>query len=268
MSYILDALRRADAQRQRAAVPGLHDQPATLGTAAMQPLPRSVPLAWVLLVLALLMLLALAAWWWQAALVRSPGPATSSAIPAPAPESRSSAAAASAPRPGPAAVTLAAPAPAPLPPAVAPRAAVTSTGTGTGTTTVTVTVNGPAATAPTQVAVVAAPAATARAPKAVPGTEYTASAGEPLAPLPAAARLSADTRVPPLASLPEALRRQLPPLALGGGMYAEQPAQRLVLVNGQVAHEGDDLGRGLRLLQIRPRSVVFAFGEQLFELAL
>lgn len=266
MSYILDALRRADAQRQRAAVPGLHDQPATLGTAAMQPLPRSVPLAWVLLVLALLMLLALAAWWWQAALVRSPGPATSSAIPAPAPESRSSAAAASAPRPGPAAVTLAAPAPAPLPPAVAPRAAVTSTGT--GTTTVTVTVNGPAATAPTQVAVVAAPAATARAPKAVPGTEYTASAGEPLAPLPAAARLSADTRVPPLASLPEALRRQLPPLALGGGMYAEQPAQRLVLVNGQVAHEGDDLGRGLRLLQIRPRSVVFAFGEQLFELAL
>lgn len=266
MSYILDALRRADAQRQRAAVPGLHDQPATLGTAARQPLPRSVPLAWVLLALALLMLLALAAWWWQAALVRSPGPATSSAIPAPAPESRSSAAAASAPRPGPAAVTLAAPAPAPLPPAVAPRAAVTSTGT--GTTTVTVTVNGPAATAPTQVAVVAAPAATARAPKAVPGTEITASAGEPLAALPAAARLSADTRVPPLASLPEALRRQLPPLALGGGMYAEQPAQRLVLVNGQVAHEGDDLGRGLRLLQIRPRSVVFAFGEQMFELAL
>ena len=119
-------------------------------------------------------------------------------------------------------------------------------------------------TSPTRVAVIAAPAAAA---KSTP-TSAIAEAAAPASPPPASARLTADTRVPALASLPEALRRQLPPLALGGGMYAEQPAQRLVLVNGQVAHEGDDLGRGLRLLQIRPRSVVFAFGEQMFELAL
>ena len=34
MSYILDALRKADAERQRGAVPGLHDQAGVAGTAA------------------------------------------------------------------------------------------------------------------------------------------------------------------------------------------------------------------------------------------
>ena len=265
MSYILDALRRADAQRLRAAVPGLHDQPATLGTATAQTLSRSVPLAWVLAALALLLLLALAAWWWQAALVRSPGPAVTVAALAPVGLHSAAASAAGAPRLSavPVPVTVAASVPAPQAPTAAPQAAVTST----GTTTVTVTVNGPLATVPTRVAVVAAPAAAAAATKTPPDAATTEAAAPASAP-PASARLTADTRVPALASLPEALRRQLPPLALGGGMYAEQPAQRLVLVNGQVAHEGDDLGRGLRLLQIRPRSVVFAFGEQMFELAL
>ena len=37
MSYILDALRRADAERQRGTVPGLHDQPAQLQPAAAGP---------------------------------------------------------------------------------------------------------------------------------------------------------------------------------------------------------------------------------------
>lgn len=33
MSYILDALRRAEAERQQGQVPGLHDAPAEIGRA-------------------------------------------------------------------------------------------------------------------------------------------------------------------------------------------------------------------------------------------
>lgn len=250
MSYILDALRRADAERQRGAVPGLHDQPALMGPAADQRMPRSVPLAWVLAA-GVLLALALALGWWQAGQGRplqpvEPGPAQAGAGAAPALP-------ASAPPASAMPMPVVAVAPPPAPATVAALPAPTTAVNSTGTTTVTVTVNGPAATAPTRVAVVAAPPA-----NAVP---------VPAKPAPAA-QLTADTPVPALASLPEALRRQLPPLALGGGVYAEQPAQRLVLVNGQVAHEGDELGRGLRLVQIRPRSVVFSFAETLFELAL
>ena len=34
MSYILDALKRAEAERERGAVPGLHSQPLVRSTAA------------------------------------------------------------------------------------------------------------------------------------------------------------------------------------------------------------------------------------------
>lgn len=48
MSYILDALRRADAERSRGAVPGVHAQPLAPGAGGGPGrAPRSVPLAWV-----------------------------------------------------------------------------------------------------------------------------------------------------------------------------------------------------------------------------
>lgn len=66
MSYILEALRRAEAQRQRGAVPGLHAQPASAALAdpalARQAgARRSWRLAWVL---AAALLLAAGARWW------------------------------------------------------------------------------------------------------------------------------------------------------------------------------------------------------------
>ena len=51
-------------------------------------------------------------------------------------------------------------------------------------------------------------------------------------------------------------------------MYSEHPAQRLVLVNGQVAREGESITPELRLLRILPRSVVFGFRGQSFEMPL
>jgi len=66
MSYILEALRRAEAQRQRGAVPGLHAQPASAaladpGLARQAGARRSWRLAWMLA--AVLLLTAGARWW-------------------------------------------------------------------------------------------------------------------------------------------------------------------------------------------------------------
>ena len=72
MSYILDALRRAEADRQRGAVPGLQDQPQPLPAPAAAPAddPRRTGL-WALAGAGLLAAGGAAAWWW----LKLPGPA-------------------------------------------------------------------------------------------------------------------------------------------------------------------------------------------------
>jgi general secretion pathway protein B len=66
--------------------------------------------------------------------------------------------------------------------------------------------------------------------------------------------------------MPAAFRSQLPSLTIGGGMYADQPEQRLVIVNGQVLREGESASPGLVLEAVRPRSVVFSWQQQRFAL--
>ena len=60
----------------------------------------------------------------------------------------------------------------------------------------------------------------------------------------------------------------MPPLAWSGAVYAERADQRLVVVNGQVAREGDTLATGVQLLQIRPKSVLLRWQGQRVELPL
>lgn len=61
MSYILDALKRADAERERGAVPGLHSQRST---PTPTPAPRRNPRPhWLALGLCAILLLG-ALWWW------------------------------------------------------------------------------------------------------------------------------------------------------------------------------------------------------------
>ena len=70
------------------------------------------------------------------------------------------------------------------------------------------------------------------------------------------------------ASLPDAQRAALPPLVWSGVVYAERADQRLVVVNGQVAREGESLAAGLQLLQIRPKSVLLRWQGQRIEMPL
>jgi general secretion pathway protein B len=95
MSYILEALRRAETERQRGQVPGLHDAGLGLAAAAPPPVRRAAPAGWAVLAV-LLVLAAAAAWWWwpqpapparaQAPVVAPAAPAaTPAAVPAPLP---------------------------------------------------------------------------------------------------------------------------------------------------------------------------------------
>jgi general secretion pathway protein B len=51
----------------------------------------------------------------------------------------------------------------------------------------------------------------------------------------------------------------LPKLAISGGVYSDNAAQRMLIVGGQVVNEGAELAPGVTLEQIRPKSAVLRF---------
>lgn len=69
----------------------------------------------------------------------------------------------------------------------------------------------------------------------------------------------APERLPTLAELPPDVQRELPKLTITGGVYSENPAQRMLVINGQVFNEGGEPAPGVVLVQIRPRAAVLKF---------
>jgi general secretion pathway protein B len=229
MSYILDALRRADAERERGGVPGLHTQPMPTESEDDEAGTRArglQPWHWVVIGLAG-GLAAAVVWQWpgsEAPAIQAPPPPPMSSPIAP---------------PIAAAPVVPPPPPPPMPATVAP----------------------PPAT-PVEIAPMRA------TPKPAPATA-TASAATLAAVTPAtAAPVTAPTRVASLAELPADARRALPPLAFGGSIYSNTPANRLLIVNGQLMHEGDSLGPGVTLEQIKPKAAVLNIGGQRYEIGL
>ena len=217
MSYILDALRRANSERERGSVPTLHADPGPADLAAddedeaaqrsRAPTRAGSRPTWPLAAGAALVVAALAAFmFWP----RTPD--TELAI-APQPQ----------PQPQPAQAQQAAPQPAA--PAIAPPAVAT-------------------------------------VPLSVPPLQ----AQPPAAPPPQAAA-PAPQRIPTQAELPETLRRQLPALTTGGAMYSDAPANRMLILNGQVLHEGEKLNPDLVLEEIGLKTAVLAFKGQRFSIS-
>ena len=208
MSYILDALRKAEAERERGSVPGIHAQPAFAG-ARPGGAPARSRLWLVVITLGVLLALVVAVVLYLL-LARSPA---SELAARPATPASAAVAAAAAPI-APAASTVA--------PAVA-----------------------------TPVPLAPPPVRKARAASAPPLASAKASA--------AAATTKTEERVYALSELPDDIRRQLPTLSVGGSMYSPKPADRLVIINGQVLHEGDPLAPDLVVQQIKLKSAVLAF---------
>ncbi|HEY9237278.1 MAG TPA: general secretion pathway protein GspB, partial [Burkholderiaceae bacterium] len=82
----------------------------------------------------------------------------------------------------------------------------------------------------------------------------------------AAAAASAN-RVYAVNELPDDIRRQLPVITVGGSMYSSTPANRILIVNGQVLHEGDRIAPELVLQQIKVKAAVLAFRGYRYEIA-
>jgi general secretion pathway protein B len=211
MSYILDALRRADSERERGAIPSLHAKPVPVALADSDDEGegrRSQPLLWAVIALSVLLAVVLA-WLFlgrggepEAA----PAPVALTAPPAPAMA-----------QPPPRLPPM--PAPEPVAPLIDPKPPVL-----------------PPVQAPQS----------AQAPKA---------AAKPQAP----ASVADERQAVAFNDLPDNIRRELPQLVIGGAMYSQTPANRMLILNGQVFREGDKVTGQLVLEQIKLKSAVLAY---------
>jgi general secretion pathway protein B len=221
MSYILEALKKAQAERQLGDAPTIHApqaaQAAPAGATARKPLLLGLG-AGALVVAAGALL------FWRAGPASAPAPATT---PAPAAAVAPAAPVAKAPAASPTLDVSAPPAPPAAPPA--------------------------APSAPPPAAPVAAPAApaTARTPATAPPVSPA-----PRAPAPAAAP---EDSLPFLQQLPEPLRSEVPRPAFGGYMYSANPADRLLIVDKVLRREGEEVAPGLVLEKLLPKTAVMNY---------
>lgn len=161
------------------------------------------------------------------------------------------------------------PAPAPLPavppvgvtaPAVRPPPQVNSPATGQPYRSAAATPSNRAQAAPTPT-----PSPRSAAPATAPAPAPVAAPSPSAQP---AAATATPSGLPPLASdLPIAVRGQLPPLTITGTVYSENPAQRLLLINGLVLSQGGTPAKDVTIDEIRAQSTIFSFRGTRFRLA-
>lgn len=297
MSYILDALKKAESERERGLVPGLHTQalpataPASPPGGVVRPLLYGGGLALLLALGSATFVL------WRGAVpsgLPAPGAVTPT-VPQPTSNAISVAATGSAAPAQPPAP--AAPAPAPVAQIPIAKPPVTPDNR-PGTPPAPVADANPAASrprpsmAPAQITPVtpAEPATALAAPAAAstmdspalarPATPAPAPATVPAAPPRVVAQLStgspaisapatvaaAQSRIPTLNELPADVRQGLPKLTISGATYSDNPAWRMLIINGQVFHEGERPAADLQLEQIRPKSAVLNYRGQRYQL--
>jgi general secretion pathway protein B len=205
MSYILEALKKAQAERQLGNAPTIHAPHLHHAAPRLPAVKRSgvLPLA------AGAAVVAAAGWfaWSQ----RAPAPVAVLTPPAPV-----------APAAAPA---VANPVPVPVPAPVAPVASPP-------------------------------PAAVARVEPVV----RPRKAAVPAAPVvPAAAPAPAEENIRFAKDLPLEIQQQLPRVGFGGYMYSDNAADRLVLVDKTLRHEGEEIAPGLMLEKLLPKGAVLNY---------
>ncbi|RYX92525.1 MAG: hypothetical protein EOO28_21780 [Comamonadaceae bacterium] len=247
MSYILDALRRAEAQRERGSVPDIHGLPQGTGGTLQAPSRAASPLWWAAIVLAALAVLLLA-WWLLGPRSAARDAVTMAPVPAVQPPPVPSATAP---------VTLPSQPLAQTPAQASPAApAIASTPS----------VPAPAIPKPAAREQKApAPVPATRASAAVPATAATPAAATPAAPTPAPAtapvpaQAAAEPRTYTREELPGDIRSQLPQIRISGSTYSENPSSRMLIANGQVFYENEKIAPDTTLVQIRQTSAVLSF---------
>lgn len=244
MSYILDALQRAAQERERAkgTVPGLQTR-SIAATTTPHKGSALIRHRWPLLALVIVLAnLAIGIVLWGMSSVSEPPPSSLLAT-----------------------GSIVAPVPAPVVAPVTTAAVVSPTAAGSEPIRVNPPASLPAAASavPDQAQPTASIAAPASAPTSLPKSA-------PVPPPPpqksASATQPPKTLLPLLKELPDALRNQIPPLSISGVVYSDNPAQRLLLINGQVLPQGSRVAEDLVLNEIHPRSSDFTFKGTRFKL--
>ena len=221
MSLILDALRKADAERERGAVPGLHAQPAPSDEPEARVPSRTPPWLWAAIGVAVGLAVAVALF----AVSRNAAP----------------------PEPAASAMTGGTQAPASMPPgSPALVAAAPSASSPPMPQTMPPLIAEPAPW----------PGADARR-----SSERAPDAKAPTADGSASAPRVLTAESVPVApeQLPENIRAQLPALTFGGSIYSSNAASRSLIVNGRLHRESEQVLPGLTLEQIKPKGAVFNF---------
>jgi general secretion pathway protein B len=275
MSLILDALRRAETERERERlpVPGLYDQGHAMVSASgagaedgMGAERARSRLPWLLVLGAVLCAAALALWVLMPRPVATGvktaegSPSNAPAVLVPLPTLLPDPAPPPALRVDPGAPPLqpqlpgasAEPAPRPVPPPRPVPAAPLSGQAG-----------------PTPLNTTPAPAPQ---PVGAPTAITPPQAPSPADPLASPTTLSAPANIPLFRELPEPLRRELPPLTVNGAVYSPEAASRMLVLDGQVVREGQSVPGAtqgsLVLERIGPKLATFSYKGQRFQLPL
>jgi general secretion pathway protein B len=233
MSYILEALKKAQAERQLGATPTIHAPTLDGGAGVSRGAAIRKPLAIAIGVMAAAIVVLLVLVFRQQAVVP---PVAAAAVPAAVQAALPQAPATLPP------VTAQQPTPA-APPAVPQQ-------------------RKPAA--PSPVALQSAPAATPLQPagrRDLPAAPAPRGAAAPVLkadPAPAPPPVQAEV-TQTLRDLPEPIQRAIPQITFGGYMYSKNPADRMVLIDKILRKEGDEVAPGLVLEQLLPKGAVFSF---------
>jgi general secretion pathway protein B len=234
VSLILDALRRAEAERERGSVPGLHSHPAPEVSDADAPRSRIEPWHWMVIGVGIGILVA--AVWYVVGMLAAQQEAQVTGTPPAVAATAPVAATTSPPAPSPATSTALE---APPPASVAPSPAAPPTAD--------VPVAEPAPWPAGDRRSEPRKAADASARPAAKGAAAAAAAAAPETPL--------YTRE----QLPDGIRGQFPAMTFGGSMYSANAANRSLIINGQIHRENDLVTPDLSIEQIRVKGAVFRF---------
>lgn len=235
MSLILDALRKADAERERGSVPSLHSQPVVVPSAGTPPKPKVGP-NWLWIAIGVALGLAVAATWVMIGR-DAPHPGAAAAKLEPAQTSAPGAVPS-----GPAAAGVPPPAAvvAPVAGAIPPLSAAV----------------------PIDAQPIAEPAPW-RQPDDRKAPRLDAKGNPQVATL---GNVPAEAPVYSREQLPPNIRAELPQFVIGGSIYSADPASRSLIVNGQLYRERDRLNQELSLEEIKLKAAIFSFRGYRFEI--
>jgi hypothetical protein len=80
------------------------------------------------------------------------------------------------------------------------------------------------------------------------------------------AGIETDGSIPDINELPSSMREDMPEIKISGHVYFETPEDRLVIVNGRTAREGQTVASGLQIEEITSSGVIFVYDNRRFSM--